>query len=120
MTDTNVPLLGQENKEEETVLELVEAETAFLIYTTPEGNTVLTPDINIPLTVERPPTSHEVKGALHNVLDDFQMQEAAFIAAPLIAQHVLNAQMQAVQQIRQQQLSPQEAQAVAAATRLAK
>lgn len=118
MSDTNVPLLGQE-KEEPTVLELVEAQTAFLIYTTPDGNTVLTPDINIPITVERAPTSHEVKGALHNVLDDFQMQESAFLAAPLVAQHVLQAQMQAVQQIQRQQLSPEERAAVARATKLA-
>lgn len=95
--------------EEEETIEVIEAKTAFLIFTTPEGNTVLTADINAPITVERQPTSHEVKGALYVILSDFAVSETALNAA----QMTVNSQMQMANRMRQATLSPEEQAALA-------
>lgn len=93
---------------EEEVIDVIEAQTAFLVFTTKEGNTVLTADINTPITVERPPTSHEVKGALYVVLSDFAVSETALNTA----QMTVNTQMQMAAQARRATLSPEEAKAL--------
>lgn len=101
---------SQRVEPEEEVIDVIEARTAFLVFTTPEGNTVLTADINAPITVERPPTSHEVKGALYVVLSDFAVSETALNTA----QMTINTQMQMAQRARGATLTPQEQAALAA------
>lgn len=111
----DIPELGraaaaERTQPEEEVIDVIEAKTAFLVFTTPEGNTVLTADINAPISVERPPTSHEVKGALYVVLSDFAVSETALNSA----QMTINTQMQMAQRARGATLTPQEQAALAA------
>lgn len=54
----------------------IEAVTAFLVYVTPEGACIMDVNIDLPLTVERPPTRHEVIGACENVKADIDRQMA--------------------------------------------
>lgn len=95
-----VPLLGQDKEEKE--LELVEADAAFLVMVK-DGQVVMSTDINIPITVERQPTLHEIRGACYNVLTDLQNQETAMQSA----QHTVNFQLQAARQMSEARTNQQ-------------
>lgn len=62
--------------------EPVEATTAYIVYTRKDnGQIVLTHDINVPLTVDRPPTHDEVYGSMNIVLKDIVGQQYAGMTA---------------------------------------
>lgn len=82
---------------------LIEAETAFLVFRTKEGAYGVSGNINIPLTVEKEPTLTDIKAALYTTLSDLTREETAILAA----QHVYNMQMQLVRQSMNEQLNQQ-------------
>lgn len=89
--------------------EPIKVETAFLVLRLPDGSTVMHHDVNLPLTVGRPPTRDEVKGMCTNVIDDTNNSEVAM----LTTQQVLGNLMQMGQQQAQRQLTPEEKAALA-------
>jgi hypothetical protein len=73
-----IPLLGQNNHQHpHKEPEIVEARCAFLVYITKEGQTVMTPDINTPLTTERLVHQDEALAACHVVAANLQAQQGA-------------------------------------------
>lgn len=98
-------LLGQpkppvpQSKEPEP--EKLDYAAAFLILIGKDGAYEFEPDINRPITVDRPPTSSEVKGSLAAVLSDIQVQETAILAANT----TVGAQMQMAMQMRDAQIN---------------
>lgn len=85
-----VPLLGQNRTQKP---EVIEARCAFLVYITKEGQTVMTPDINTPLTTERLVHQDEVMAACYVVSNNMLAQQnAAFTvqAQAGMAQAVMN------------------------------
>lgn len=83
--------------------ETVDVVTAFLIYTTKDGQTIMTYDVNIPVVPEHSPTPDEVYGACQVVSKDIQVQETTARTVNGMVQ-MAQAQMQAAQQ---QQLGQQ-------------
>lgn len=63
-----------------------------------DGTYEFEPDINKIFTVERQPTSHEVKGAMLSVLSDIAAQESAMMTTQL----VMGNMMAQAQQFRSQ------------------
>jgi hypothetical protein len=90
------------------VPEIIEAETAFLVFRTPDGRTVVSPDLDLPVSPRREPTTHDVVGMCANAQDDIRAQ--AII--PGIANGVVGMMMQAGQQQAQRQLTPEEQEAL--------
>lgn len=72
-----VPLLGQAPAETPPEQEFIEAQSAFLVYRTAEGQVVLTPNINAAITVERQPTMNEIYSACTVITKDITTQETA-------------------------------------------
>jgi hypothetical protein len=95
-----VPLLGQHKPEPAKTPEVVEARCAFLVYITKGGQTVMTPDINTPLTVERPIHQDEALGATYNVLTNLSSQ----MGAAMTINGMVGMTQAAMQQQAQQQL----------------
>jgi hypothetical protein len=81
---------------DEALPEVIEAEYAFMIYRKPDGQLVLTNDLNVPLTVERPPTHDEVYSAFDIMRKDMVVQQTAATSA----QAVLQMQQALMQQIQ--------------------
>jgi hypothetical protein len=99
-----VPLLdGSRNEADEEAGGLIKARYAYLVFCTEEGQIAVSPDINIPLTVEKQPTLQEIKGSASVVLADIAKEETAVLAA----QHVLNGQQQMARQMMEQQMNQQ-------------
>lgn len=97
-----VPELSQRSVNERSVDPTptnLEAEFAFLVVKTAEGQFVVVPDINAPVTVERQASFPEIKGALSVVLNDVNNQETAQLT-------VMFQQMRA-QQLMDQHLNQQ-------------
>lgn len=87
--------------------EIIPAETAFLVYRRGDtGQVVMTHDINAPLQVQRSPNHDDVYMLMNVILKDM----AAAQTAALTVQNILTAQ----QQMAQQMMSPEEAQAMQA------
>ena len=61
-------------------IEMIDAESAIIIYRLHDGSVNLTSDINIPISVEKELTGDEVKALLHKILDDMTAQQIAFLA----------------------------------------
>jgi hypothetical protein len=110
----DVPLLGQdaarERKAENSPPEVPEApkvipaRTAIMIIVTPEGETVLANDINLPIQIERTATRDEAYGMLATAMKDMQVEEvAAHTAASTIAQ-VERKQQEALAKMQNAQL----------------
>lgn len=70
--------------------------TAFMILITHDGTTVFEPNINAPVTTERPPTAAEIKAALTGILGEITAQEIAMTVISLM-------EMRARQAFEQQQ-----------------
>ncbi len=81
--------------------EVIEADTAFLVYRLPSGQTVVTPDLNTPVIARREPTTHEVIGMSHNVIDEVR----TIMTAPGIAETVSEA---VVHRVKQEQIAAME------------
>jgi hypothetical protein len=87
-----VPELGQQAAKQrvqeataaQDVPKMLPARFAFLVYVTPEGETVMTPDLNAPVAPERIPSTDEVKGACGNVLNHLNSQEVIMGATQMI------------------------------------
>lgn len=99
-----VPLLGQNKEEDET--KVVEAEIAFLVFRTKEGQHGISPDINVPMTTERTANMAEIKAAMHDVLDSVNNDQTAQLAA----QYMMQMQMQIARQVQEAELNRQMAQ----------
>ena len=63
----SIPLLGQDAARSRQAQqagddkpEFIEAECAFIVYQTPDGAWVATADLGTPVTIERPPTRHDI------------------------------------------------------------
>lgn len=81
--------------------ENLEYAAAFLILIGRDGTYEFEPDINRPITVDRQPTSSEVKGSMSAVLSDIHVQETAL----LTANTTVGAQMQMAMQMRDAQVN---------------
>lgn len=97
-------LLGQ--KPEVTKEEKVEYTTGFLILVAKDGSYELEANINRVITVDRQPTSHDIKGGLNVILSDIQANETAILATQmtignLMAQAQRAQEMQANAQVMQ-------------------
>lgn len=95
-----IPLLGQ-NRPAQKIPEVVEARCAFLVYLTKEGQYVMTPDINTPLTTERLVHQDEALAACHVIGINLQAQQNAALTVQAqagMAQAVMN--MRASQEIQ--------------------
>jgi hypothetical protein len=86
------------------VEEIIEVDTAFLVFRTTDGRTIVSPNIDLSVVPQRTPTTHDVRGMCANAADDALAQ--ALI--PGIAQAVLGQLQMAGQQQQQRQLSPDE------------
>ena len=82
----------------------IDAVTAFIVFKLPDGSTVMHHDINLPITVQRPPSRDEVKGMCSNAVDDINNQEQAM----LTTQQVIGNLMQMNQQAQRQSMSTAE------------
>jgi len=98
-----IPLIGQNKTvetEPEKQPEIVEAETAFLIFVSKDVNgvprTLLTTDINAAISPDHPASMDEVLAALHIVASDIQAGKNAEML-------MLKQQMMARQMMEQQQ-----------------
>jgi len=87
--------------------DVIHADTAFLVYKTPDGQVILTADLNTPVSVRRGPLNHDIVGMSHCVLEDIRLMGSA----PAIAQTVVNAvkleQQQQMEQMQQAQVLQQ-------------
>ena len=106
--ETNVPLLGQKNSameapETDQENPIVEAESAFLVLIHKGGQTVVTPDITTAVITERQATVNEIYHCALDIAKDIEKEESAM----LVAQHVLNAQMQLARQVQEAQANAQ-------------
>jgi len=73
-----VPLLtGKAAEPKEEVAEFIDAKTAFMIYWTKEGEVMVSPDLNAPIVIERPPTATEVYSACAIVQKDVIAQQTS-------------------------------------------
>jgi hypothetical protein len=97
-----IPLLGQP-KEEKPEPQIIDATTAYLVVINKDGTIFVSPDINIPITIDRPVTGDEIFGSSHVIIKDIQREETAMQAA----QHTMNAQMQLARQIQDAQANSQ-------------
>lgn len=83
--------------------QVVAAKTAFLVIEMPDGSVTVSPQLDINVMVERPPTIDDVFRASATVVRDVQVEQTAMKAA----QHVVNAQMQLGRQIAEAQQNQQ-------------
>lgn len=87
----------------------VEAVTGFLVYIMPDGSINMSADLNIPLTVTRPPHADEVRAACAVIPVDMANQETAmFIVQNTVANVLMNlgrmTQAQAEQQAAEREM----------------
>jgi hypothetical protein len=94
----------EESQEESSVIELVDAEYAFLIYKHRDGSLVVSPDINVPVEVERQATSDELKATLNKIIDDIRAQEVANMTAQMVIANQMQLAMRAAQAQENQRL----------------
>lgn len=82
----DIPILGEAAARARTAQqpadekpEFIDAECAFIVYQTPDGAWVATADLDIPVTVERPSTRHDIIGgcevAKHDQIRQMATQE---------------------------------------------
>ena len=83
--------------------EVIEADTAFLVYRLPNGETVVTPDLYTPVIPRRDPTTDEVSAMSANVIEKVRMMTTI----PAIAEAV-------VMRVKHEQTAAMEAAQVAA------
>jgi hypothetical protein len=91
-------------EQEPDVITLEEAEFAILVYRKPDGSLVVTPDINVPVEVERQATSDELKSTLSKILDDIRAQEIANMTAQMVIANQMQLAMRAAQAQENQRL----------------
>lgn len=77
---------GAEEEQPGTAPQVFFAHTAFLVMQTPEGETILIDDINLPVAVTRRPTRDEMYGMLSCGIKDITIAEAAAHTAGASAQ----------------------------------
>ena len=94
-----IPLLGMPKPEEPVEPQIIDAATAYLVIIKKDGSTFVSPDINIPLTIDRTVSSEEIYASSQVIVKDITVNETAMLAA----QHVMNAQMQLARQIQDAQ-----------------
>jgi hypothetical protein len=94
----------EEAQELPETITLEEAEFAILIYRKPDGSLVVTPDINVPVEVERQATSDELKATLSKILDDIRAQEIANVTAQMVIANQMQFAMRAAQAQENQRL----------------
>lgn len=88
-------------------IELVDAEFAILIYRNRDGSLVVSPDINVPVEVERQASTDELKATLSKILDDIKAQEMAALTAQLVVQQQMAMAMQMQRAKENQQILSQ-------------
>jgi tRNA(Ser,Leu) C12 N-acetylase TAN1 len=84
-----------------------DAEYAFLIYKKATGEIFVSPDINVPVEVERQASSDELKATLAKIIDDIRAQEVAAITAKMVVAHQMELAMKAAAARENQQLLQQ-------------
>jgi hypothetical protein len=84
----------------------VEVACAFLVYVMPDGKALANSNMDVPLQVTKPANLDDMYGACAQVMRDIQN----LMAAPMVAQAVLNGQMQMAAQAQQAMADQQIAQ----------
>src|SRR5581483_11385255 len=77
------------------------ADTAFILYLSPDGQAEITPDLNARIARRRLPTSHDVIGICTNIADASRGQQDARIFMDMMGQ----VQQQAMRQMQDQTLA---------------
>lgn len=98
-----MPLLGPDGNTpvaEPAAPAITQVVTAFLVFQLPNGAWELTPDINAPLVPARPPTTHDILGAVANLQADVHAQRSASLTVGTLQHGAAQAQ--------QRVLSPEE------------
>lgn len=92
--------------------QLVEATTAFIVLWI-DGEVVITPDLDTPITVAHYPTPDEITGAAANLIQDRTAEKAAGLAAQSTVGLIEHKQAQAMQQLQARQMEAAARQALA-------
>lgn len=109
----DVPLLGQDSAREraaangqadpvaeETAPQVIPARCAIMVLVTPDGETVLANDINLPVVPERIASRDEAYGMLATALKDMQVEEAAVHTTRSVIANIEAKQQQAMQKMQ--------------------
>jgi len=89
---------------EEVMPEVVEVDTAFLVYRLPTGQVVMNSDINALISPQREPVIHDVIGMTQCVTQDAILMGSAPAIAQATVSAVENAQRAAIKQMQDQQI----------------
>jgi hypothetical protein len=80
--------------------EVIHAETAFIVYRLPDGQVILNADLNAPVTVRRPPLSHDVVGMAHCVIEYIRLMGLAPATAKAVVDAVEAKQQEQLKQMQ--------------------
>lgn len=89
------------SKPRETDPEVIEAVSAFIVAVLPDNVYAVVPDINAPVTVERPANPEEVRLALKMLSEDMEANKLA----AMVSNHLMAMTMQMAQQQQNQQIA---------------
>jgi hypothetical protein len=79
----------------------IDSDTAFVVAVMKDGSVAIVPNINAPVTKNRDPEQADFKNAISALNDDMNAQRLA----AMVAQHIMNMQMQMAQQAQAQQIA---------------
>lgn len=79
----------------------IDSDTAFIVAIMKDGAVAIVPDINAPVTKTRDPEQNDFKNSITALNDDMNAQRQA----AMVAQHIINMQMQMAQQAQAQQMA---------------
>lgn len=89
----------QQKEQESKAPEILEVETAFIMYRTKDGNVVLTEDLNVPLKTERQIIPQEMLTMMYIASESIKSQQVAQMTADVI----MARNMQIAQQLQANQ-----------------
>lgn len=95
-----MPAVDLSKPRESQEAEAVEAVSAFIVAVMPDNVYAVIPDINAPVTVERPANPEEVRLALKMLSEDMEANKVA----ALTANHMMAMTMQMAQQQQNQEI----------------
>jgi D-alanine-D-alanine ligase-like ATP-grasp enzyme len=117
----DVPLLGEaaareraardevttEESGQPEVPSVIPVHTAFIVFQTVDGNTLITPDLNVPFVTTREPSRDEIYGMLATAQKDCVVTEVAGLAAETTVAKVEQKQREAIEAARNAALKQQ-------------
>lgn len=92
------PELTQNAANERSQPEKIEATTAFVVFVTPTGQILASPDMDLPLEVSRAPSEDEIGLSCYHIVESLRIAKTANHTAQI----VVGTMMQAGQQMQNQ------------------